>query len=338
MQVEPATASHANFRKWLHRLLPVLGILLFVVAVWTLRHQLKKHSLDDVRAALEEIPLRSILWAFVFTLVGYISLTGYDYLAMRYVNHKLQYHRVALAAFIGYAFSNSIGHSYLTGGTVRYRLYSVWGVGGLDIAKVIAFGHVAFYLGMLLLIGQGCIFDPRPVAAETTIPEIWVQAIGVAMLALVTWYFIWTMRRRLPVRIKMLHFPMPSFGLSMAQLLIATADMILMASVLYVLLPGDKPISFAGFVCVFMIAQVIGLGSQVPGGLGVFETAMLHVLQPQLEAPAILAALLMFRIIFFLIPLLLAVTLLGGYEIRHHHRLIFAGRRKKAAGGDGVGV
>ena len=318
------TTPRHPLRRWLPRLLPVLGILLFVLAIWTLHAQMQQHKWEDVVAAFRGMPLGTIVLAFALTAAGYITLTGYDLLAMRYIRHALQYRRVALAAFIGYAFSNNIGHSYLTGTTVRFRLYSAWGLTGLDIARVVAFSHVAFYLGTLLLIGEGCLFEPQPVGDELHLPAIAVQVIGAVMLALVVAYLIWTVRRRTPLRVSVVEFPMPSLRLSLAQIAVATADMVLMSSVLYILLPKPCGISMIGFAGVFMIAQVLGLGSQVPGGLGVFETIMLHILTPEAHPPGVLAALVVFRIIYFLIPLMIAVSLMAGYEIRHHQRSWFS--------------
>lgn len=309
-----------SLRTFIHRLLPVIGLVLFILAVWVIYRQMHSYRWADIVAAFGIIPWPNIAMAILFTIVGYTILTGYDYLAMYYVNHAIKYRRVALAAFIGYAFSNSIGHSFLTGGGVRYRLYTIWGVSGVNIAKVIAFGHVAFYLGMLVLIGQGCLLEPGPVSDEVHLPKMVVQIIGAVMLVLVLWYFIWTVRRRKPLSLKWLDFPMPSLRLSLAQLVIATLDMALVAAVLYVLLPGDVGVSFVGFVGLFMIAQVIGVSSQVPGGLGVFETIMLHVLTPHIPAPQVLASLVVYRIIYFLAPLIIATILLFGYEIIIQHR------------------
>ena len=302
--------------------------MLFILAVWVIYRQMHKHPWHEIVEAFSSISWRGLLMGILFTCIGYFILTGYDYLAMHYVSHPMKYRRVALAAFIGYAFSNSIGHSFLTGGGVRYRLYSIWGVSGINIAKVIAFGHVAFYLGMLVLIGQGCLLEPQLVIDEVHLPRVAIQAVGALMIALVVAYFIWTMRRRKPLNLKWLDFPMPSFRLSIAQLVIATLDMALVAAVLYVLLPGDIGVSFVGFVGLFMIAQVIGVGSQVPGGLGVFETIMLHVLSPRLSDVQVLAALLVYRVTYFIVPMIIAAAALGAYEVKVQHRAM---RKARAA-------
>jgi uncharacterized membrane protein YbhN (UPF0104 family) len=158
---QPGSTRHSNFEPGCTACLPVIGFILFLAAIWVLRRQLKQHGWHEIFKAFEELPWRRIIIAVLCTLVGYLILTGYDYLAMRYIHRSLAYWRAAMAAFIGYAFSNSIGHSFLTGGTVRLRLYSVWGLTGLEIAKIVLFTHVTFYLGMLLLIA-GRAFSSRP--------------------------------------------------------------------------------------------------------------------------------------------------------------------------------
>jgi uncharacterized membrane protein YbhN (UPF0104 family) len=331
---QPGSKRHSKLRTWLHRVLPLLGLVLFVAAIWVLRHQLRQHGWHEIFSAFEDLPWSRIIVAVVCTLVGYLILTGYDFLAMRYINRSLAYWRVAMAAFIGYAFSNSIGHSFLTGGTVRLRLYSVWGLTGLEIAKIVLFTHVTFYLGMLLLIGGACIFEPRVIERESArvgvgLPEPLVIAIGALMLAVVAGYFVWSIWQRTDIRIRSWRFPVPSVGLSLAQLVIGSLDMALVAGVLWALLPPITSMSFAGFVGLFMIAQVIGVGSQVPGGLGVFETIMVHILSDEVDPATVLGVLLAYRVIYFVVPMIIAAIILGLYEIRTHQHLLRQMRKAK---------
>src|SRR5262245_37827886 len=207
MTADQPGPTHHPFRKWLHRILPVLGLILFVAAIMVLRRQLKQHGWHEIFQAFEELPWRRIIIAVACTLVGYLILTGYDYLAMRYIQRKLTYWRVGMAAFIGYAFSNSIGHSFLTGGTVRLRLYTVWGLTGLEIAKIVLFTHVTFYLGMLLLIGGACILEPAVIRLETErlgigLPNAVVIALGALMLSVVAVYFIWSVWQHKDIHIR----------------------------------------------------------------------------------------------------------------------------------------
>jgi uncharacterized membrane protein YbhN (UPF0104 family) len=305
------------FRTVLHRIAPLLGVVLFGMAVWALYHQLKSNSIDDILGAFRTIPAHRIGLAILLTVLGYAILTAYDYLALKYVHHAIGYGRIALAAFIGYAFSNSIGHSFLTGGGVRYRLYSQWGLSGIDVVKVVVVAHVTFYLGMLVLIGLGCVVEPRPIAHEVHLPEPAVIGLGAGMLGLVIGYLVWTTIRKAPVRIRQISFEIPSLRFSAAQLIVASLDMALMAGVLWALLPTapESHMAFFGFLGLFMVAQVVAVGSQVPGGLGVFEMIILHVMGDQAGEPEVLAALLIYRLVYFIGPLALGAALLGLHEL-----------------------
>jgi uncharacterized membrane protein YbhN (UPF0104 family) len=334
-------------RTVLHMVAPLLGVVLFALAVWALYHQLKSHSIADMIGAFDKLPPHRIALAVLFTVLGYAILTGYDYLAMKYVHHRVSYRRIAMAAFIGYAFSNSIGHSFLTGGGVRYRLYSLWGLTGMDVVKVIVFAHVTFYTGMFVLIGTSCLMEPRPIANEVHLSEPIVMGIGAAMLAVVFAYLIWTKIRAAPVRFRQVEFPLPRLSFSAAQLTVASLDMALMAAVLWVLLPpplSEHPMTFAGFLGIFMVAQVIGVGSQVPGGLGVFEMLMIHVLgdgdsaAAEAAEPQVLAALLIYRLIYFVIPLALGAAWLGFHELRLRHSGASGGTHSRRPGGHNIDV
>jgi uncharacterized membrane protein YbhN (UPF0104 family) len=316
----PAGRLRGVFRTTLHRLVPLLGLILFCAAAWVLYHQVRAHKWADVVDALRHVPVHRLLLAGALTVIGYAILSGYDYLAMRYIHHEMAFHRVAMAAFIGYAFSNSIGHSFLTGGTVRYRLYSAWGLSAGAVARIIVLSHITFYLGMLLLVGLACVLEPAPISGEARLPPASLRAIGGAMLLLAIIYFAWISGRRRPVRIRQWPFPIPTLGLSVAQLVIGALDMALVAAVLWMLLPPVSGMTFIGFLGLFMIAQVIGVGSQVPGGLGVFESLMLHVLSPEIPVPTVLAALLVYRMMYFVCPLALAAAVLGLYELRPRAR------------------
>lgn len=302
-------------RTWLHRLLPLVGLILFGLALWVLHHQMKAHHYKEVLSAFRDIPKGRVMLAVLFTVAGYFILTCYDHLAIQYIRQSMNYPRIALAAFIGYAFSNSIGHSFLTGGSVRYRLYSAWGLSGIDIAKVIAFSHVTFYLGTLILIGAACVFEPLPIAEMSHLPTSVIRPVGVVMMGVVLVYLLWSIKQRGPIRIRDWEFPVPSLGLSLLQIVVACLDLALVAAVLYALLPDIPMMTFAGFVGLFMVAQVVAVGSQVPGGLGVFESIMLQMLTPEVPAADVLGALLAYRIIYYILPLALAAGALGLYEV-----------------------
>src|SRR5436305_13366496 len=109
-------------------------------------------------------------------------MTGYDTLAFRYIRHPLPYFKIALASFIGYAFNNNVGLSGLVGGSLRYRLYAGWRLTAVEIAKVIAFCTISFWLGFVLLRGTFFILAPPLAPAPVHLPFGSVRLLGVLLL------------------------------------------------------------------------------------------------------------------------------------------------------------
>jgi phosphatidylglycerol lysyltransferase len=242
-------------------------------------------------------------------------MTGYDSLALKYIQHALAYSRIALASFIGYAFSNNIGFSMLAGASVRYRLYSAWGLSTLEITKVVAFCSLTFWLGFLALGGIIFMFIPLEMPASLHLPFTSPRPLGMFFITVVLAYLLWSFFAKKPLIIRDWPIPVPSIRLSLAQIAIAMLDWVLAGSVLYALLPPIPGIPFYGFLCIYLMAQMAGLVSQIPGGLGVFETVVLLLLSPVVQASEILGALIVFRGIYYLLPLVVAATLLGTQEI-----------------------
>ena len=129
----------AIVRRVLHRIAPLFGLIIFFVALGVLHHQLREYHYRDIMDQLGSIPAHKLYLAGCFTILGYLFMTGYDMLALRYIGYQLAYHKTVIASFISYAFSNNIGLSMLAGGSVRYRLYPSWGLSAGDVTKVVIY-------------------------------------------------------------------------------------------------------------------------------------------------------------------------------------------------------
>ena len=116
------------------------------------------------------------------------------------------------------------------------------------------------------------------------------------------------------LKIREWEFSLPSTRLFLVQIAIASLDWALAGSVLYALLPAAATLSWHGFLGVFLLAQIAGMASQVPGGLGVFESVILLLLSPVLPASSIFGSLLIYRAVYYLLPLAVAALLLGTHE------------------------
>ena len=294
---------------------PIVILALFAIALRVLQDSLARYRYRDVIAYLSSLPLDQVILAVVLTFLGYLVMTGYDTLAFEYIRHPLPYRKIALASFIGYAFNNNVGLSGLVGGSLRYRLYNAWRLSAVEIAKVIAFCTLSFWLGFVLLGGTLFIVAPPVIPSAVHLPFNSVRALGIVLLIPALLYFLWISIRREPVRIRQWEFELPTFGLFVAQVTISAIDWIIAAAVLYILLPDQLPLSFPQFCAIFFLAQIAGVASNVPGGLGIFEAVILLFLGPFFSASAILGALVAFRAIYYLLPLFAATILLATHEI-----------------------
>jgi phosphatidylglycerol lysyltransferase len=294
---------------------PGLSLILFTAAIWMLHGELKTYHLSDILKAIESIPAGRMWLAIVLTIVSYAIMTGYDVLAMRYIQYSLPYSKIGLASFIGYAFSNNIGMSMIAGASVRYRLYSAWGLSALQTTQVVAFCTLTLWLGFCVLGGAVFLIEPLTIPSTLHLPIHSSLLIGVIMLMLVAAYATLTIIKRAPFAIRELEIQLPSIRLLVLQLIIAALDWMLASLVLFVLLDPGTTVSYPAFLAVFLLAQLAGLISQVPGGLGVFETVVVLMLSARLPASQIFGALLAYRLLYYWLPLGIAALLLGLQEI-----------------------
>jgi phosphatidylglycerol lysyltransferase len=245
-------------------------------------------------------------------------------LALRYVGNLLPYRKTAFASFLSYAFSNTLGFGMLTGGSVRYRLYGSWGIQTLDIARIVLFCTVTFTLGLFAFGALVFLLCPLNIPEWLHMPFASTRPLGALFLTIVAAYFGASLLLRSPLRVWALELPVPRPLLATAQVALATLDWTLAGSTLYMLLPHRSPVPLPHFLAVFILAQVAGIVSQMPGGLGVFETVMVLLLSPLLRAPDMVAALMAFRFIYYLAPLALATGVLGANELARKRKKLVA--------------
>jgi phosphatidylglycerol lysyltransferase len=309
-------AARASVLRRLGRWLPhLVGLALFALAIWVIHEELAAFGLDDLLGRLSGIPARAIVLAVLAAALGYGTLTLFDPLALFYLGRRLPYRRTALASFTGYAFSHNLGLGVLSGGAVRYRLYTAWGLSSLDIGGIIAFNTVTTTLGLTSILALACLGEPEPVAAIVRLPAPVVVAIGVALVVAVAGYVLACALRRAPIRIARWQFTLPKPAMAVAQILLSVLDWSLAAAVLYVLLPPGLPFGYPSFVGLVGLANLGGLISNIPGGIGVFEAVILLAVPDPSASPAVAAALIAYRLIYYLVPLVLAALLLGGQQL-----------------------
>jgi uncharacterized membrane protein YbhN (UPF0104 family) len=306
-----------KFQKY-KRLLPLLGIVFFAIAATTLYHELRHERLQAILENIEQMPAHKMALAFLLTFLSYLVMTGYDVLALRYVGRRLSYARIAFAGSIGYAFSNAIGLSMLAGASVRYWIYSTWGLSAMEITRVVLFCSLSLWLGFFVLSGIIFLASPLTFPVELHLPFTTTRPVGFLLLLLVVAYFALIQRHRRFGMFTGRSLALPSMKLAGGQIGVAMVDWLAAGMVLFALLPQPWPMSFTGFLQIYLLAQLGGLISQVPGGLGVFESLMVMLTPATLPVAPLLGALVVFRGIYYLMPLMLAAAALGIAELVKH--------------------
>jgi phosphatidylglycerol lysyltransferase len=313
------------------KLLPFLGVLLFGLALYVLHRELKTVHYADVAREIRALPPFRVVLALALAALGYLALTAYDATGVRYIRHPLPYTRTALASFIGYAVSNNVGGSIVSGGTVRMRLYSLWGFSTVEIVKVVAFCVFTFWVGFFSVGGAYLFLGPLRLPPGFPVSPVALRLLGAVLLAVVAAYLVACAFGRTPLRVKEWEIPLPSLRLALAQVTFGSLDWVLSAGVLYVLLPPGGGLSFPEFLSPYLIAQVAGLASHVPGGVGVFETVLLLLLSPRIARDSLIGAMLVYRVVYYLLPLALAAVAIGAHETFQRKEAVLRAARVSGA-------
>lgn len=301
-------------RRWLVPLL-VAGLLVAVLRI--LESEIAHLRYHDIMSAFHAVPAARIALALACTLAAYSALPGYDAIALAYAGHRLPIRRIAYGSVVTYGISQTLGFPALTGGSLRVRLWSAWGLGTTEIARAVAFAGLTFSFGVLVLTGIVGVAEPATSLERLHLPVLLVRGASATFLAVALAYGGWSIcGRGRTVRVWRYEVSVPTPRLVAAQLVVAIIDWTLAASVLYVLLPDGHGVHFPAFVGIFLIAQTAGIISHVPGGLGIFETLIVLQLGDVISHETLLGALLAYRVVFYLVPFVTALLLLAVHELR----------------------
>lgn len=307
--------------------LAIVGLAIFVVV-----HTVSQISLSELNTAIRDTSAEQIGLAIGFAALSYLSLTGYDALGLRHLREKVAYRITALASFTSFAISFNLGFPLITGGTVRYWIYSQHAVGTGNIARLTLIAGISFWLGMGIVLGTGLTFQAADIARLNHL-HVWLNTLmGVGVFGMIAGYLLWTAPRRRKVRMKGFAVELPRLGITLGQTVLGVIDVCAGAAVLYVLLPSGHDVDFISFAAIYSFAAIIGIASHSPGGLGVFEATMLNAI----PAPTgqVLASLLLFRIIYYLVPFVLALALLGANESVRRWRSLRESMERDAGAGN----
>jgi uncharacterized membrane protein YbhN (UPF0104 family) len=318
----------------MHRLLTTLGrgfkerigwkrlgiaasLLIIAFAITTLVRTLRGVDTGVILIALTEIPRIHIVLAALCVIGAFCTLTFYDFFALRTIGKKsVPYRIAALSSFTSYTIGHNIGATVFTGGAIRFRIYSDYGLNAIDVAKICFISGLTFWLGNLFVLGLGMTLHPWAASAMDLLPPAVNRLIAFGCLAGIAIYFIWLVmgKNRRELGQHGWKVVLPSARLTLLQVLIGVVDLGFCALAIYLLMPPQPDISFISLAVVFILATLLGFASHAPGSIGVFDAAMLVAL-PEFGREQLLATLVVYRILYFLIPFGIAISILGTREL-----------------------
>ena len=293
----------------------LLSIIIIAIAVVVLVRMLRGIDSNDVYAAVRATDPRHIAAAALFVAGGYFTLTFYDWFALRTIGRKeIPYRIAALSGFTSYSIGHNVGATVFTGGAVRYRIYSAHGLDAVEVAKICFLAGLTFWLGNVTVLGLGVSIDPVAASAIDQLPAFPNRCIGFALLFILACYVGWIFAAPREIGRGEWTVKLPSGPNTLLQIAIGIVDLACCSLAMYMLLPGEPNIGFITVAVIFVSATLLGFASHAPGGLGVFDAAMLVALW-QFDKEQVLAGLLLFRVLYYLVPFALALTILGIREV-----------------------
>ncbi len=292
-----------------------VSVAIITIAAVVLYHMLREINFDDVFDAVEAVEKHDVAQAALLVAGGYFTLTFYDLFALRAIGRAdVPYAVAALASFTSYSVGHNVGASAFTGAAVRYRIYSANGLSAVDVAKVCFVAGLTFWLGNATVLGLGIAVAPQAASAIDQLPP-WLNRIAAfVILGVLATYVFWVWRTPRFLGRHNWVVTLPNGPLTLLQIFVGIVDLGCCAGAMFMLVPEEPYIGFVTLAVIFVSSTLLGFASHSPGGLGVFDAAMLVGLW-QFDKDDLLAGLLLFRLLYYLIPFALSLGILGCREL-----------------------
>jgi uncharacterized membrane protein YbhN (UPF0104 family) len=308
---QPVGRRRRARRRWM----PLVATGLAALAAFLLYQTLSRYSYDQVAASVTAIPSWRLVTAGAFAAASYLCLTGFDWLALRYVHQPLPYRQAALASFVSISLGHNIGFAGLSSGAIRYRFYSRWGLGVGDVARLVLFCGTTVGLGLVILGGVALLARGDLASQVTGLDRLALTCLGVLCFVL-TGSYVAAAWMRYRIRVRGTAVEMPAMRLVAAQLLVGPLNFACVAACLHEALAAVASTPYLAVASVYVIANLTTIISHVPGGLGVIESVVTFLL----PAANVIGAVLVFRFLYFLVPLFLGSAVFGVAEIAFRWR------------------
>jgi glycosyltransferase 2 family protein len=313
----------------------VISITIIVVAAVVLHKMLREINFDDVVDAVQAVEKHDVAMAALFVVAGYLTLMVYDLFALRTIGHAdVPYRIAALAGFASYAIGHNVGASAFTGGAVRYRIYSAHGLSVIDVAKVCFVAGLTFWLGNATVLGLGVAIAPQAASAIDQLPPLVNRILAFVILGILATYVAWVWKTPRVVGRHNWLVTLPNGPLTLVQIAVGIIDLGCCAGAMYMLVPEEPYIGFVTLAVIFVASTLLGFASHSPGGLGVFDAAMLVALW-QFDTEDLVAGLLLFRLLYYLVPFAISLAILGGRELLLSAHAARQARRQSDLSGPG---
>jgi uncharacterized membrane protein YbhN (UPF0104 family) len=309
------TAHYFDSRIGLSRIGLVVSLTIIAVAVVVLYHILREIDPEELIDAIEATNWRTLLIAGLFVAAGYLTLTFYDLFALRTIGRsEVPYRVAALAGFTSYSVGHNVGASVFSGGAVRYRIYSGWGLSVIEVTKICFVAGLTFWLGNATVLGLGILQAPQAARALDQLPLWTNRMLAIIILALLAAYVAWVWVKPRVIGREGWQVTLPGGPLTLLQIAIGIVDLACCAAAMYMLAPDEPNVGFVTVAVIFVAATLLGFASHAPGGLGVFDAAMLVALW-QFDKEDLFAGLLLFRLLYYIVPFVISLAVLGTREI-----------------------
>ena len=292
---------------------PIIGAGAVVISSWFLFKDLRGLSLASLRDAIASISLGRWLLAIGSTLCAYAALAWYDRIALLHLGRRISWRFVSVTSFTTYALSHNIGASVFSGAVVRYRAYSTKGLSVAEVGVLVAFCSFTFALGVVTLGGFVLLFHPELVRRYAGAP-LWLgQAAAVVLLGASSLYIIGALLHFRPLKLGAFELVYPRPPVAARQMLAGPLELLGAAGIVFFALPDAANPGFAVVLGVFLASFSLALVSHAPGGLGVLEIAFLRAM-PDAPQANVVAALLVFRLLYLILPLMFALVVVLVFE------------------------
>jgi uncharacterized membrane protein YbhN (UPF0104 family) len=297
-----------------------LSVTIILVSGLVLSYRLRGLDWQAVATAARAISPARVAAAAFFVACGYVTLAMYDWFALRTIGARQVPFRVAaLAGATSYAIGHGLGAMVVASAAIRFRIYSRWGLGLGDIARICFITGLTFWLGNVTALGIGMAYMPDAARAVDQIPSWGNQAIGIVALSALSAYLIWVWSKTRVLGRKGTSVTLPSGSMTLLQVGIGLADLSCCSLVMYLLMPSLPAVDFVPLAVIVIFGTLLGFASHAPGAIGALDAAMLLGL-PTFDRAELVATLLLYRLLYFVAPFALALAGLGLREAYIHFR------------------